>query len=97
MAFTHNFATAPWIYRWLTLPMLQLRGALPALLRKMRPAQPATSHSSNERVVTAPRNQYYTREIHPYQAELVLRVLSRMDSIREHVVAPGKYLHGGFS
>jgi dTDP-4-amino-4,6-dideoxygalactose transaminase len=86
MALAQNFATSPWIYRWLTLPMLPLRGALPALFRKMRPAQPATSHSSNEQM-TAPRNQYYTREIHPYQAELVLRMLRRMPSIREHVVA----------
>jgi dTDP-4-amino-4,6-dideoxygalactose transaminase len=86
MALAQNFATSPWIYRWLTLPMLPLRGALPSLFRKMRPAQPATSHSSNEQM-TAPRNQYYTREIHPYQAELVLRMLRRMDNIREHVVA----------
>ena len=87
MALAHNFATAPLVYRWLTLPMLPLRGALPALLTKMRPAKPSTSHSSSERVVTAPRNQYYTREIHAYQAELVLRMLRRMENIREHVVA----------
>jgi dTDP-4-amino-4,6-dideoxygalactose transaminase len=87
MALAQNFATAPGIYRWLTLRMLPLRGAVPALLRNMRPAAPAASHSSSLQPVTAPRNQYYTREIHPYQAELVLRVLRRMEAIREHVVA----------
>lgn len=95
LALAQNFATAPGIYRWLTLPLLPLRGTLPALLKKMRASKPAiTPRSSNEPVMTAaPRNQYYTREIHPYQAELILRMLGRLDRIREHVAAlAGIYL-----
>jgi dTDP-4-amino-4,6-dideoxygalactose transaminase len=33
----------------------------------------------------APRNTFYTREVHPYQAELVLRMLKRWDEIREQI------------
>jgi len=33
----------------------------------------------------APRNPSYTREVHPYQAEIVLRMLSRMEEIRRQI------------
>ena len=84
-ALAHNLATTRWIYRWITLPLLPLRDAAPEPLSKaLGTSAPAAANQK----VAAPavlRNPSYTREVHPYQAELVLRMLRRMGKIREHI------------
>jgi dTDP-4-amino-4,6-dideoxygalactose transaminase len=69
----YNFATTPWIYGRFTVPVL---------LRRHRD-MPVPENANNQAGVTGTPN--YTREFHPYQAELVLRMLRRMDEIREQV------------
>ena len=84
-----NFGTAPWVYRNVTLKLLPLRPRLEQLLsghsRRSRPDGPATVTSTETKAKPAPRTQYYTREMHPYQAELVLRMLNRIDRIGEKI------------
>jgi len=85
LALLHNLVTTPWVYRWFTLPLLPLRELGPGLLRKGR-RKPAPTHINQQAAgLAAPRNPSYTREVHPYQAELVLRMLSRMEEIRRQV------------
>ena len=81
-ALVHNLAATPWIYRRFTLPLLPLRELVPRLLSRLR-HQPVAGSANTQAAV--PRNPSYTREFHPYQAELVLRMLRRMDEIREQI------------
>jgi len=85
-ALVQNFATIPWVYRTLTRPLLPLRETLPHLLRRYRrePAPGRADHQAAE-ARPVPRTPYYTREMHPYQAELVLRMLRRIEAIREQI------------
>jgi dTDP-4-amino-4,6-dideoxygalactose transaminase len=69
----YNIATTPWIYG---------RFIVPLLLRKHRDMA-ATENTSEQAAVT--HNLNYTREFHPYQAELVLRMLRRIDEVREQI------------
>jgi dTDP-4-amino-4,6-dideoxygalactose transaminase len=94
-AVTQNLATTPWVYRSLLLPLLPMRDLPRRLMRKIHPP-PARPHAdapvpnpgaqagSNPQK-PLPRTPYYTREMHPYQAELALRVLGRWNEIREQI------------
>jgi len=86
MAIAQNIGTLPWVYRSLTLPLLPLRHLIPEMLHKLR----RKKGTSNESIGAAgppsiPHNRFFTREVHPYQAELVLRMVRRMDGIRDHI------------
>jgi dTDP-4-amino-4,6-dideoxygalactose transaminase len=72
-ALVHNVATAPWIYGRFTAPLLS---------RRYRRA-PATENANQRTAIT--HTPAYTREFHPYQAELLLRMLRRMDEICEQI------------
>jgi dTDP-4-amino-4,6-dideoxygalactose transaminase len=72
-ALTHNVATTPWIYERFIAPMLS---------RRHRQV-PAAEHCNPRLPPVYTRD--YTREFHPYQAELLLRMLQRMDQIRERI------------
>jgi dTDP-4-amino-4,6-dideoxygalactose transaminase len=77
-ALAQNLATIPWIYRTISLRLLSLRGIMPMLMERFRNVSTPVCATEQR---TVPRAPCYTREIHPYQAELVLRMLSRMDDI----------------
>jgi len=84
-ALVHNLATTPWVYRWFTLPLLPLRELGPRLWRK-RHRKPTPAPANQQAAVpAASHDPFYTREVHPYQAELVLRMLRRMEEIREQI------------
>jgi dTDP-4-amino-4,6-dideoxygalactose transaminase len=86
VALAQNLATTPWIYRKLTLPLLPLRGSLPLLWRRFR--QKRVSVRANKQTAASTTNHFprdYTREVHPYQAELALRVLGRFGETRERI------------
>ena len=72
-AMGRNVATNPWLYGRLTLPVL-IRNYL---------KHPVTASGGKKKDVT--KGLPYTREFHPYQAQLVLRMLARMDPIREQI------------
>src|SRR5207249_9456138 len=50
----------------------------------LEPAPGRADHQAAE-ARPVPRTPYYTREMHPYQAELVLRMLRRIEAIREQI------------
>jgi dTDP-4-amino-4,6-dideoxygalactose transaminase len=86
MGIAQNIGTLPWVYRSVTLPLLPLRHVVPKMLHKLR----AKKDAPNERTGVAgppsvPHNRFFTREVHPYQAELLLSMVRRMDGIREHI------------
>ena len=81
-ALVQNLATTPWPYRRFTLPVLPLRDLLPRLLTKFH--QPRVSLNV-EMLGEFPPNAFYNRQFHPYQAELVLRLVLRMEQIREQI------------
>lgn len=83
-ALIQNFATTPWIYRSLTLPLLGLRGVLPRLSSALR-HKAAGGSNKQASAPSLPHTQYYTRELHPYQAELINRMLNRWEAIRQRI------------
>ena len=72
-AFIRNVATTPSIYGRFVLPRL--------LNAYFEPLPPPPAEGSPP--VT--KGAAFTREFHPYQARLVLRMLGRMDRIRQHI------------
>ncbi|HMD84907.1 MAG TPA: DegT/DnrJ/EryC1/StrS family aminotransferase [Terriglobia bacterium] len=84
-ALLHNLITTPWIYRWFTLPLLPLRDLGPELLRKGRRKPVPPQAKKQAAGSAAARDPSYAREVHPYQAELVLRLLRRMDEMRRQI------------
>jgi dTDP-4-amino-4,6-dideoxygalactose transaminase len=72
-ALVYNIAATPWIYGRFTLPQL---------LRRYRQV-PATGNTNGLAAVT--RSPEFTREFHPYQAELALRVLRRLDTTCQQI------------
>jgi dTDP-4-amino-4,6-dideoxygalactose transaminase len=72
-ALGRNLATIPWLYGRLILPRL-MRSYFKA---------PLASAGAGSRDVT--KGSPFTRAFHPYQAQLVLRMLGRMDRIRSHI------------
>ena len=75
LAIIRNVATVPGLYGRLVLPRL--------LQSYFKPAQVASAAPSGASSVT--HGSAYTREFHPYQAQLVLRMYGRMDRIRRHI------------
>lgn len=74
-ALLRNVATIPWLYGRLVLPVL-LRSYFQS------PTGGGNSGSGNSSVTSG---SPFTRAIHPYQAQLILRMLGRMDRIRAHI------------
>ncbi|MGD1154822.1 MAG: DegT/DnrJ/EryC1/StrS family aminotransferase [Terriglobia bacterium] len=81
-ALARNVATNRRIFRGVALRLLPLRDSLQGLWRRRRRAQGTVAADQRPDV---PRAAFYTREFHPYQAELMLRMLGRMDEIRGQI------------
>jgi dTDP-4-amino-4,6-dideoxygalactose transaminase len=81
-AFLQNLFTNPWIYRQVTRRLLPLRPAIGRILTA-RPRQHSSPGPIQEATgpQAAPRTPFYTKEIHPYQAQLALRMIRRIDNI----------------
>ncbi|HVM63004.1 MAG TPA: DegT/DnrJ/EryC1/StrS family aminotransferase [Verrucomicrobiae bacterium] len=75
----YNVASMPWLYGRVTLPRI-LREYVGRDVNVDAPAAPPANARAREGSTSA-----YNREFHPYQARLVLRMLDRMDSIRERI------------
>ncbi|HTS19565.1 MAG TPA: DegT/DnrJ/EryC1/StrS family aminotransferase [Verrucomicrobiae bacterium] len=79
LSILYNFGTVPWLFG---------RVALPRVLRGYADSGAdgdAASLADAEAMAAASRSSSYTREFHPYQARLVLRMLRRMDAVRDHI------------
>jgi len=84
--FVQNIGTAPWIYRNLTLPLLPLREVLPTILHRFQSkAGTAVEGTGGEKQFSIPNNRFFSREVHAYQAEILLRMMNRMTGIRDHI------------
>lgn len=86
-AFLQNFVTNPWVYRQVTRRLLPLR---PLLLqvkngRTRKGPSPAPPVLKSDVPVNAPHTPFYTEEIHPYQAQLALPMIKRLDGIGEKI------------
>ncbi len=84
--FIYNFASIPWIYGRFTVPRLLRR------YRKRAWAQNNQADSDTDLAAEialakdyVQKSPYYTQELHPYQAELVLRMLGRMRRIQQRI------------
>jgi dTDP-4-amino-4,6-dideoxygalactose transaminase len=86
MGIAQNIGTFPWVYRSLTLPLLPLRHLIPEMLHKLRRKKDTPSESMRAAgPPSVPHNRFFTREVHPYQAEILLSLVRRMDGIRDHI------------
>jgi dTDP-4-amino-4,6-dideoxygalactose transaminase len=72
-ALVYNVATIPWLYGRVSLQHILQRYA----------NSPTMYQFDEPRTVT--KTCFYTRDFHPYQAALVLRMLKRFDRIREQI------------
>jgi dTDP-4-amino-4,6-dideoxygalactose transaminase len=96
-AFLQNFATNSLIYRQVTRRVFPLRPRLRQFLkeRAMDEGSPAVSVPGaqdaplREALQKAPLTPFYTKEIHPFQAQLALRMIRRIDKIGEKVAELG--------
>jgi dTDP-4-amino-4,6-dideoxygalactose transaminase len=90
-AFLQNVATGPLVYRQVTRRLFPLRPRLRALLKKNAANEnvPTTGSPAkhHDRAEKAPLTPFYTKEIHPYQAQLALRMIQRIDKIGEKISA----------
>lgn len=84
-AFLQNFVTTPWIYRRIIRRLLPVREALDE--RANKHSSPAPPVRQSNAPVSLPRTPFYTREIHPYQAQLVLQMIRRIDEIGAKISA----------
>jgi dTDP-4-amino-4,6-dideoxygalactose transaminase len=84
-AFLQNFATHPFVYRQATRRLFPLRPRLRQLLKRGKSsAQPSTNGNpanDSDGPQKAPNTPFYTKEIHPYQGQLAVRMIRRMDEI----------------
>ena len=71
------------VYNAVTLPWFYGRFVVPRLVERYRNA-PAIKDVSKEAAVLT---SCYTREFHPYQAELALRVIERINAVRERIAS----------
>jgi dTDP-4-amino-4,6-dideoxygalactose transaminase len=69
----YNAATVPWLYGRFTLPQI---------LRRYQRQEDAFD---GDEVGSAKQSASYCRELHSYQASLILRMLSRLDEIRARI------------
>lgn len=86
-ALIHNFATASWFYRSLTLPLMGLRDAPRQFQDRLRPKVVGHLDSQWDGAVHLPQTPYYNREIHPYQAELINRMMRRWNGMRQQIAS----------
>jgi dTDP-4-amino-4,6-dideoxygalactose transaminase len=86
-AFLQNFATKPWIYRQMTQRLLPLRSLLRHILsgRTRKHSSPAPPVQERGAPIPAPRTPFYTKEIHPYQAQLALPMIRRIGRIGQKI------------
>jgi dTDP-4-amino-4,6-dideoxygalactose transaminase len=92
-AFVQNFATNPLVYRLVTQRVFPLRPRLQQLLKNRAAAETAADVSiPNDRAANLadtpekpPLTPFYTKDIHPYQAQLALRMIRRIDAIGEKI------------
>jgi dTDP-4-amino-4,6-dideoxygalactose transaminase len=75
----YNFGTIPWLFGRVALPRI-LRGYV-----GHGDDHNASATSEADATAMESSSPSYTRDFHPYQARLVLRMLRRMDSVREHI------------
>jgi dTDP-4-amino-4,6-dideoxygalactose transaminase len=69
----HNAITKPWFYGRFTLPQI---------LRRYQRQEDTLNDNELESVKKSP---FYSCELHDYQASLILRMLDRLDDIREKI------------
>lgn len=93
-AFTKNLVTNPWVYRTLTATLLQwwplvLRALNAAKGHKVAPISTTPTNDVQEAKrapsTPVPHTPLYTREIHPYQAELAMRMINRINRIGDKI------------
>ena len=86
-AFLQNFVTNRWIYRQITRRLLPVRPSSRQILRareqKIVPPAPPAQRCGAPEVV--PQTQFYTKDMHPYQAHLALQMIRRIDRISEQI------------
>jgi dTDP-4-amino-4,6-dideoxygalactose transaminase len=86
-AWLYNMATIPPMYGSVTVPLLLSR--YKNQNHRVRPETGRETYEPEAEVAAARKyaagSPYYRDEIHPYQAELVLRMLRRIGSIRRHI------------
>ena len=86
-AFLQNFVTNRWIYRQITRRLLPVRPSSRQILRareqKVVPPAPPAQRCGAPEVV--PQTQFYTKDMHPYQAHLALQMIRRIDRISEQI------------
>jgi dTDP-4-amino-4,6-dideoxygalactose transaminase len=84
-AFLQNFATSPLVYRQVTRRLFPLRPRLRQFLKRGKNSETPSSIVSpagdQDGPQKAPNTPFYTKEIHPYQAQLALRMIQRMGEI----------------
>lgn len=87
-AFLQNFVTNPWIYRQMTRRLLPLRPVLRQILseRTSKGSSPAAPVRESDAPIEVPRTPFYTKEIHPYQAQLALPMIRRIGRMGEKIV-----------
>jgi dTDP-4-amino-4,6-dideoxygalactose transaminase len=84
-AFLQNFVTNPWVYRQMTRRLLPLRPLL-LQMKKSRTRGPLPAPGlESDAPVKAPHTPFYTEEIHPYQAQLALPMVRRLDGIGQKI------------
>ncbi len=86
-AFLQNFVTNPLIYRQITRRLLPLRPSPQNILRvkERKIAPPAPYAQKSDAPEIAPQTQFYTKDMHPYQAYLALQMIRRIDTISEQI------------
>lgn len=91
-AFLQNFATRPIVYGYVTRRLLALRPTLRQFLKSRAVNQNPLAAGTNtqgaprhDRQETVPDTPFYTKEIHPYQAQLALRMIRRIDKIGQKI------------
>jgi dTDP-4-amino-4,6-dideoxygalactose transaminase len=92
-ALLQNFATNPLVYRQLTRRVFPLRPRLRELLKRGRSPEGQQApgilnqqeRPADDAPLKAPLTPFYTKEIHPYQAQLALRMIERMEKIGERI------------
>jgi dTDP-4-amino-4,6-dideoxygalactose transaminase len=86
-AILQNVITTPWIYRQFTRRVLPLRPWLNQIRRNRANKQARTptpkpaAQPGAPQPLPIPQTPYYTREMHPYQAQLALAMMRRIKEI----------------
>jgi dTDP-4-amino-4,6-dideoxygalactose transaminase len=84
-ALFHNFVTHPLIYRHLIRPLLPLRPLLRQRLNSVARKSTSPGPVQGDASAKPPSTPFYTREIHPYQAQLLIPMIRRIDRICKRI------------